>query len=419
MSRRGPKPKPYSLNTTGRKATFYVSFQNNRLLDAFMDENPDYKKSQVVNEALFEYLSRRIVDPVRTAGDAWTVVSLFSGCGGFDLGFAGDFEYLGSCYDNHSHSENNQVALKPFEIVFAIDIKEEACIEYAKFFGFSPTCGDVKEFLNKVENGSGDSETSAFPRECDVVLGGFPCQDFSVSGKRKGLGSERGRLYQQMKRAISICEPKVFIAENVKGIINLRNAVETIKMDFQETGKHGYHVTHHLVNAADYGVPQTRERVIFVGVRRDMDPRKTIVNNYFPPDQTHTCEEDGQKWVTAKEAIHDLLGKPNLPNQHQYSKARNYGEHCQGNRPIPKDYPSITIRAEHHGNIEFHYDESVSRRLTIRECARLQSFPDNYVFHCSQSKAYKLIGDAVPPVLGWHVAQSVAKLLAALEKNGS
>ena len=169
--------------------------------------------------------------------------------------------------------------------------------------------------------------------------------------------------------------------------------------------------------AADYGVPQTRERVIIVGVRNDCD----VV--FHPPSPTHAFDEyneDGRKaWVTSKEAIGGLWGSEkksdHLPNQDQYSQAKNYGEHLQGNKPIKADYPGPTIRAEHHGNIEFHYTNK--RRLTVRECARIQSFPDNFVFKGSGSSAYVQVGNAVPPVLAWHIAKSVKEFFNNVRKE--
>jgi DNA (cytosine-5)-methyltransferase 1 len=262
-----------------------------------------------------------------------------------------------------------------------------------------------------------DPQTFArlFPPDVDVVIGGFPCQDFSVAGKRGGFKSDRGRLYQQMKRMVELTNPRIFIAENVKGLTNLGRALEMIESDFGSSGLFGYDIDHRLHMAADFGVPQTRERVFIRGVRRDLNPRV-----FSWPLETHNADPEDSGlpgWVTAEKAIHDLLGNISVKNQDQFSKARNYGAHLQGNKRIRADYPSPTIRAEHHGNIEFHYDEALNRRLTIRECARIQSFPDDFVFQTSPSKAYKLIGNAVPPVLAWHIAKSVAAALTKWEMN--
>jgi DNA (cytosine-5)-methyltransferase 1 len=355
--------------------------------------------SAIVNKAIGIVVS----DMNLKKKDNWTVISLFSGCGGMDLGFIGGFDYLGKRYDN-----------LPFEIVFANDIDAKACLEYENFFKHKPITGDIKAYLDKlIDNKKAGNdellpvEVKRLPKECDVVIGGFPCQDFSVAGKRNGFSSERGRLYQQMKRVVEYSNPKIFIAENVKGLTNLGEAINIIKNDFSNTGKFGYNITHNLLHAANYGVPQTRERVFIIGVRGDLDDKKFV----FPPE-THSADTDSDLpyWITAERAIADLgLEDSKIPNSNQYSKARNYGSHLQGNKRIKSDFPAPTIRAEHHGNIEFHY--SLNRRLTVRECARIQSFPDEFVFMTSPSSAYKLIGNAVPPLLAWNIAKSVANSL--------
>jgi len=333
-----------------------------------------------MNEALEKHLN----EIISSTSKKTRVASLFSGCGGMDLGFIGGFKFLGKKYADLG-----------FEIVFANDIAQDACDTYENYFKHKPTCIDIKQYLDK---------GGVIP-DCDLVLGGFPCQDFSLAGKRKGFGTERGRLYEQMKRVILLKQPSLFIAENVKGLTNLAGALEKIKEDFAGAYP-GYRISDHLLIASDFGVPQTRERVIIVGVRND------CVSAFYPPPPTHaadeTNEDNRKQWITAKETIDDLWRTENksdcLPNQNQYSKAKNYGEHLQGNKPIRPNYPGPTIRAEHHGNIEFHYNKK--RRLTVRECARIQSFPDNFVFNGSGSSAYVQVGNAVPPVLAWHVAKS-------------
>jgi len=214
-----------------------------------------------------------------------------------------------------------------------------------------------------------------------------------------------------MKRVITLKRPKIFVAENVKGL-SLGDALDVIKNDFSRI-EPKYEISHFLKIAADFGVPQTRERVFIIGVRKDTNV------SFVPPVETHSADgsEGRPYWISSKQAISDLEKiKISIPNHSQYSRAKNYGDHLQGNKPIKADYPSPTIRAEHHGNIEFHYKEP--RRLTVRECARIQSFPDNFLFHSSASKNYVVIGNAVPPVLGWHIADSVENfLMKTLQKK--
>lgn len=314
-----------------------------------------------------------------------SVLSLFSGCGGLDLGVKGGFNYL----DNY-YSEN------PFDIIYANEITPKAVETYRHNFGDHIACGDITEIPNE-----------EFPK-ADLVIGGFPCQDFSLAGKRQGFNVERGRLYLQMKRVIDTVKPKFFLAENVKNIMLLEDGIilKTIIDDFKSSG---YNVYFHLYHAANYGIPQNRERVIIYGVREDLEIEPSI------PEETRTRDT----WVTTKEAIDDLWGResdPSINSHSKYSKAKFYeGRRMQGNIRIKADSIAPTIRAEHHGNIEGHYrvlgedenDMSLWRRLTPRECARIQSFPDEFYFPVAASSAYKQIGNAVPPVLGWHIARAL------------
>ncbi len=324
-----------------------------------------------------------------------SVVSLFSGCGGMDLGFRGDFKIF-----NYHFEKNN------FDIIFANDIDKSACETYEYNFKHKPLCGDIR-----------DIEIKDIP-QADIVIGGFPCQDFSHSGKRKGLTSDRGRLYLEMKKVVEHIKPKAFVAENVDGIRTSTKGTDTsaldeIIVDFMNLG---YNVVYKVLNSADYGVPQTRIRVIIIGIRGDLN--KLI---YYPK----AIRKDGcikSPWLTAMEAIDDLwdkIGHPTFYNhtEKDYSKAKFYPDKkMQGNCKIKANRPSITIRAEHHGNIEAHYrttnpnkpDDMMSwRRLSVRECARLQSFPDDFIYPCSASKAYKQIGNAVPPILAWHISRAL------------
>lgn len=333
----------------------------------------------------------------------YKVVSLFSGCGGLDLGIEGGFSYL------NKHYKKN-----PFKIVWANDINEKATkTQKLNFKDVKVICGDITQILdinNNVEQISLFNEKNKFPLSADVVIGGFPCQDFSLSGKRQGLLVQRGKLYQSMAKVIEIIKPKVFLAENVKGLISWENglAIKTIVEDFS---KLGYKVEYHLFNTADYGVPQTRERVIIVGIRND------IKANINWPAPTHSANNKSLKpWITIKDAIGDLEDEDkhkSLPN-YGYSKAK-FIKGKQGNTITKADKPAPTMRAEHHGNIEFHY--SLPRRLSAREAARIQSFPDNFVFVQSVTDAYRQVGNAVAPVFAWHLAQMLKDILNKGESN--
>lgn len=314
----------------------------------------------------------------------YTIISLFAGCGGLDLGFKGDFTYLEKHYSR-----------RRFEIAWANDIDAASCRTFERYFKHTIVCGDIGEIIDGIFNDC--SFERALPSKVDIVLGGFPCQDFSHAGKRKGFTSKRGLLYQQMLEVIKRTTPLMFLAENVRGLLTMNNGktIQTIVKDFE---KLGYHVNYKLLMAADFGVPQTRERVIIVGTRKDKLPQFE-----FPKPILKKAN-----WIRLKEAIGDLenRGEGAISN-HCWSKAKkNKG---QGNSIVSEGKPGPTMRSQHHGNIEWHWNQK--RRLSAREAARIQSFPDDFVFYSSTSSAYKQIGNAVPPVLAWHIASAIEKFL--------
>lgn len=315
----------------------------------------------------------------------FSVTSLFAGCGGLDLGFVGGFESLGKKYTK-----------RKFYIDWSNDVDPSACLTFKTYFKHEVVCGSIVHILDGTNN---SLLNSPLPKSTDIVLGGFPCQEFSHAGKRRGFNSEKGVLYKSMAEVIKRTKPLLFVAENVKGLLTIDggSAIDIIKNDFASLG---YHVNHKLLLAADYGVPQMRERVIIIGTRKDTLPK--FEDSYYPKP-THVG-----KHVSIGEALSDLenIEEGGFSN-HYWSKAKkNKG---QGNNIVKKDKPGPTMRTEHHGNIEFHWNGK--RRLSAREAARIQSFPDNMDFLPSTSQAYKQIGNAVPPVLGWHVAKSVESFL--------
>lgn len=301
------------------------------------------------------------------------VVSLFSGCGGMDLGFRGDFSVLGQLYKR-----------LPFEIIWANDLNEAACKTYRRNIGAHIVLGDIWQVMDDL------------PASADVVIGGFPCQDISVNGKGAGVTGKRSGLYRAMVEVVNKLKPKVFVAENVKGLLMKHNA-ESLKQVLSDFKALGYTISYKLYNAADYGVPQTRERVIIVGTRSD-------VSEFFHPEPIFTKREH----ISAYQAIHDLHDLPeNEAINHVWSRANKSAE--QGNRKLIADRPGYTIRAECHGNIQFHYD--LPRRISMREAARFQSFPDTFIFDSKLRETERQVGNAVPPVLAWHIANAITDCL--------
>ena len=300
-----------------------------------------------------------------------TVVSLFSGCGGMDLGFVGGFEFLGKKYEKTG-----------FEIIWANEINPSACKTYKQNIGNHIVNADINDVIDQL------------PETADVVIGGFPCQDISINGKMLGIKGERSGLYTYIVKAVKKIKPKIFIAENVGGLLLKKNEYSLNKIigDFNSLG---YEISYQLYQAVDYGVPQTRERVFIVGTKKGLP-------KFTPPQPTH------KNPITAKEAIGDLEELAQDESfSHIWSLANVSGE--QGNRRLLADRPGYTIRAECHGNIQFHY--LLPRRISMREAARIQSFPDTFIFPCKLRETERQIWNAVPPVLAWHVAKSVKKSL--------
>lgn len=234
------------------------------------------------------------------------------------------------------------------------------------------------------------------PQSADVVIGGFPCQDISVNGKGAGVFGKRSGLYRAMVEIVAKTQPKIFVAENVKGLLMRHNA-ESLKRVLADFRGLGYDVTFALYNTADFGVPQTRERVIIVGTH----PSAAKFN---PPAPIRAKEQ----YISAREAIDDLAKMPEKPEfNHVWSRANKSGE--QGNRKLIASRPGYTIRAECHGNIQFHYD--LPRRISMREAARFQSFPDNFLFDSKLRETERQVGNAVAPVFAWHLARAVERSL--------
>ena len=402
------------------------------------------------------------------------VLSLFSGCGGMDIGFEGGFSCLKRSINAVLHpdwiKEDNgntvSVAETGFHTVFANDIRPDAKSAWVSYFSqFTANAeaiyriDSIVDLVKRAKNGE-----KIFPDNIDVVTGGFPCQDFSIAGKRLGFNSEtshtgkkldtdepsiesRGQLYMWMRDVITITEPLLFIAENVKGLTNLNDVKQIIEHDFSHAANSGYLVVPaRVLHAADYGVPQSRERVIFFGFKKSALTKKAlkalsediIPIQYDPyPPKTHSYTVNDAtlyKPVTCEEAFCGLL-EPNVSkdkSQQKYSQAKFMGKHCQGQTEIKLNSIAPTIRSEHHGNIEYRrlsaehggtHDEELKaglleRRLTIRECARIQTFPDNYQFilpkhndlvSVAASDAYKIIGNAVPCVLAYNIAKHLAE----------
>ena len=291
-----------------------------------------------------------------------------------------------------------------YETIWANDFAEWAVESFRANFGDVIHLRDITKI---------DPYTDKSIPECDVVLGGFPCQDFSIIWKQPGLNGTRGGLFRHFAEFVDAKKPKAFIAENVKGLLTANDgkAIDTIIKDFESIAP-GYLVKPHLYNFAEYGVPQFRERVLFVGVRLDTG------FNFIHPKPSHGPNAD-RPYFTAGEALVDVEKVPynnELINIKEKTRQMLSLIPEGGNfTDIPKDHPlyvkgmishvyrrikldepaKTIIAAGGGGTWGYHYPEP--RPLTNRERARLQSFPDDFVFKGSVTEVRRQIGNAVPP----------------------
>lgn len=297
------------------------------------------------------------------------VVSLFSGAGGLDLGFK----------------------MAGHDIIWANDLYGDAVETYRANLGDHIVCEDI--FAVKAED----------VPDCDIVIGGFPCQGFSVANTKRNIADERNQLYKQLTRIISEKRPKFFLAENVKGIMSLGKG-EVLKMILADFTNLGYKVQAKLLNSADFGVPQLRQRVFIVGVRNDVN----FTFDYPLPTHNSGGTDGLKNWVGVGEALACIPDpdKPNdLPN-HEYSKYKLRFNGYLGHRTIDpeKPAPTVTARGDNKGGVVVLHHPNNQRRMSCRELATVQSFPLDYAFSGNRSSVYRQIGNAVPPLLAYAVA---------------
>jgi len=396
------------------------------------------------------------------------VLSLFAGAGGMDLGFKN----------------------AGYDIVWANDIDADSVKTYKRNIGDHIYHGDIEKIRN-----------NKIPSDIDIVIGGFPCQGFSIANKSRHIDDSRNKLYKQMLRIIKDKKPKYFVAENVAGILNLGKGavIQKIIKDFKSIG---YKVDYKLLNAADYGVPQSRKRVFIIGNRLGLENPYPKQTHQIPSTKKTLFDDMLEKQITAKEAI-GFLAKVSLTNKIIYSNnrvihnhvgdtnvhdefwARKYPIHqfdiCDylkkwrkkagistnkvdqhfgyahtaghwfrkdnnsGSIPNPDDWkglkkllgfdnkydkqvttlvkkkiqfeqslritnwdtPSDTLTAT---SPEIHVN--LKRRLSVRECAIIQTFPDDFVFEGATFRSmHKQIGNAVPVLLAEKVAKEIKKMI--------
>lgn len=324
--------------------------------------------------------------------DKLRVASLFSGCGGTDVGLLGGFEFLGKRY-----AKNN------IEIVYANDIDKNACAIFEENFNIKPDDRDIRVIKsNEIPN-------------FDILTGGFPCQSFSVvaqNPKRLGVKDERGLLFFEMCRILRDRQPKCFIAENVKGILSANNR-EAFPLIIEEFEKSGYDVVSTVMNSMHYGVPQKRERVLIVGFRKDLN-----INFDFPKPKFTKPEQ----FVPLKSVIQNHVEEKYFFSEKAVQGMLKRRESMNKGRAQDIELPCNTVGA-HLAKVSLNSTDPVLiqngkyRRFTPREVARIQSFPESFKLIGAESAQYRALGNAIPPVMIWYLAKQIIKALNDDSKN--
>ena len=314
------------------------------------------------------------------------VASLFCGCGGTDVGLLGNFDFLGKHYESNN-----------MEIVYANDIDDNACRIFEENFGIKPDNRDIRQI-----------NSNELP-DFDILTGGFPCQSFSIiaqNPKRLGVKDDRGKLFFEMCRILRDKQPKCFIAENVKGLLtaNQKSAFPLIMEEFKNSG---YDVKYMVLNSANYGVPQKRERVIIVGFRKDLHidfsfPNQVITDeDLFEPLKKVIDNTVDEKYYFSERAVEGMMKKREKMNK---GRAQDIEKPCN------------TVGA-HLAKVSLNSTDPVLmngnryRRFTPREVARIQSFPEKFSLVGTESAQYRALGNAIPPVMIWYVANKVQNSL--------
>ncbi len=321
------------------------------------------------------------------------VASFFCGCGGSDLGLLGGFSYLNEYYEKLS-----------FDIQYAVDIDKYAVQTYNKNFKHPAICDDIKNInINQLD-------------DFDLLLGGFPCQSFSTVNPNKDTNDDRANLYKELVKILHIKKPKFFICENVKGLMTLQKG-EILKKVIDGFEDSGYHIQYKLLLASNFGIPQKRERLFIVGVRKDLPL------TYIFPEETHaeTSFLEKKEWIPLKSVIHHLEidekkyyfsqkavdGMKNAKNNMKRGLYQDLNGQCLtitshlAKASLNSRDPVLLVDAE----------KEVYRRFTPKEAAAIQSFPEGFDFPVSDIQAYKQIGNAIPPILMWHVANALLMMI--------
>lgn len=316
-------------------------------------------------------------------------ISLFCGCGGMDLGIQGGFKFLNKSYKK-----------LPFEIVYAADNDKYATTIYNDNFNHKSQTIDVREINH-----------DKLP-DHDLLLGGFPCQSFSISAQnppRLGYKDDRGKLFFEMVEILKSKQPRFFIAENVKGLLSA-NKGRAFPMIVNEFEKAGYYIHTKLLNASEFGIPQKRERVFIIGFKSKEEyskfkfPQPTTLNGSKVKlkQVIDNTADYNDKWFFSQKAVDGMLRVRDKMNK---GRVQNLEEPCN---TISSHLAKVSLN----GTDPVLMVDGKYRRLTPLEAANIQSFPKSFKFNSvSENRQYKAIGNAVPPVLMWQIANELMNIL--------
>jgi DNA (cytosine-5)-methyltransferase 1 len=309
------------------------------------------------------------------------VISLFSGSGGLDLGF---------------------LATGKFEIIYANDFSKTACLTYSNNIGNHIVCEDISKLIN-------------LPK-ADIIIGGPPCQGFSTANPSRSFDDPRNHLFKEYSRIIKEVKPKLFLMENVSGMVTMENG-KVFQIIKKELRSCGYKLYDSLLNAKDYGVPQSRRRMIIIGVRNDLN------KEFHFPIPTH----NESNYLTVGDAIIKKSVNDNCPNhiigkltelnlkriKHipEGGSMKDCPENLQNNSDLNRSMRRLHSKKESytivHNNCDHYYHPTENRRITIREMARIQGYPDDFIFAGSKSEQSRQVGNSVPVGLGKALGKSV------------
>lgn len=340
----------------------------------------------------------------------YTVIDLFCGCGGLSLGF-------------------ERAGFKP---VLAIDVWKDALTTYEfNNLGVNTLCADIS-MLNPLE-----IKRKYDISEVDVIIGGPPCQGFSIAGKRI-VEDKRNELYKSFVNFVRYFKPRAFVMENVPNILSMGDGIvrDSIIKDFEAIG---YNVVYKVLLASDYGVPQNRRRAVFVGLKDGIFsfPPPTVISPICSKDALSDLPEgtieDGEAYIKPIQSDYQRLMRKNSSAIHNHQITDHTDKTIEiismvpdgGNyKDLPNELketrrvniawtrlnsqkPSFTIDTGHRHHFHYVYN----RIPTVRESARLQSFPDDFIFKCSKTSQYKQVGNAVPPLMAEVIAINLLKQL--------